>query len=78
MSTRKDTRSKLGKPIYSCTLYEKVKRTTILLDNKDYPILMVSFDNDILGIDHESIIMNGILPLVAYYITTPCLRTSYW
>jgi len=26
MSTRKDMRSKLGKPIYSCTLYEKVKQ----------------------------------------------------
>ena len=55
-------RSKLGKPIYSCTLYEKVKRATILLDNKDHPILMVSFDSDISGIDHDSIIMNGILP----------------
>ena len=64
MSTREDTRLKLGKPIYSSTLYEKVKRATILLDNKDYPILMVSFDNDNFGTDHESIIMNGILPLV--------------
>ena len=35
MSTRIDMRSKLGKPIYSSTLYEKVKRATILLDNKD-------------------------------------------
>jgi hypothetical protein len=64
MSTREDTRLKLGNPVYSCTLYEKVKRATILLDNKDYPILMVSFDNDNFGTDHESIIMNGILPLV--------------
>jgi hypothetical protein len=60
MSTRKDMRSKLGKPIYSCTLYEKVKRATILLDNNDHPILMVSFDSDIPGFDHDSIIMNGI------------------
>jgi hypothetical protein len=34
----------LAKPIYSFTLYEKVKRVTIALENKDYPILMVSFD----------------------------------
>jgi hypothetical protein len=73
MSTRIDMRSKLGKPIYSSTLYEKVKRATILLDNKDYPILMVSFDNDNFGIDHESIIMNGILPLVSYDMTRICL-----
>ena len=73
MSTRIDLRSKLGKPIYSSTLYEKVKRATILLDNKDYPILMVSFDNDNFGIDHESIIMNGILPLVSYDMTRICL-----
>ncbi len=50
MVTRKDMISKLGKPIYSFTLYEKVKRATILLqnsNNSDYPpILMVSFDNN--------------------------------
>ena len=33
MATRKDMMSKLGKPIYSFTLYEKVKRATILLEN---------------------------------------------
>ena len=40
MVTRKDMMSKLGKPIYSFTLYEKVKRATILLENSknsDYP-----------------------------------------
>lgn len=61
MNTRKDYESKLGKPIYSFTLYEKIKRTTISLDNKDYPILMVSFDTDT---DHESIILNKIIPFV--------------
>jgi hypothetical protein len=70
MSTRKDMRSKLGKPIYSCTLYEKVKRATILLDNKDHPILMVSFDSDISGFDHDSIIMNGILPLTTFFLSS--------
>ena len=61
MNTRKDYESKLGKPIYSFTLYEKIKRTTISLDNKDYPILMVSFDTDA---DHESIILKKIIPFV--------------
>ena len=61
MNTRKDFESKLGKPIYSFTLYEKLKRTTISLDNKDFPILMVSFDT---GADHESIVLNKIIPFV--------------
>jgi hypothetical protein len=61
MNNRKDFESKLGKPIYSFTLYEKIKRTTISLDNKDYPILMVSFDTEA---DHESIILNKIIPFV--------------
>src|SRR5918996_2720697 len=61
MNTRKDFESKLGKPIYSFTLYEKLKRVTISLDSKDYPILMVSFDIDA---DHETIILNKIIPFV--------------
>jgi hypothetical protein len=61
MNTRKDYESKLGRPIYSFTLYEKIKRTTISLDNKDYPILMISFD---IEVDHESIILNKIIPFV--------------
>ena len=62
--------SKLGKPIYSCTLYEKVKRATILLANKDDPILMVSFDSAISGIDHDSLITNGILPLATFFLSS--------
>lgn len=61
MNTRKDFESKLGKPIYSFTLYEKLKRVTIPLDNKDYPILMVSFD---IEADDESIILKKIIPFV--------------
>ena len=61
MNTRKDFESKLGKPIYSFTLYEKLKRATIPLDSKDYPILMVSFD---IEADHEPIILNKIIPFV--------------
>jgi|SRR5919205_651671 hypothetical protein len=66
MKTRKDFESKLGKPIYSFTLYEKIKRATITLQNKNnnkryYPILMVSFD---IGANHDSIIINKILPII--------------
>jgi hypothetical protein len=73
MVTRKDLISKLGKPIYSFTIYEKVKRATILLENSNNsdcpPILMVSFDdNECAGTYQDSIIMKGILPLVSYYL----------
>jgi hypothetical protein len=61
MNTRKDFESKLGKPLYSFTLYQKVKRVTITLESKEYPILMASFD---LEADHENIIVNKILPMV--------------
>ncbi|MGB7558291.1 MAG: hypothetical protein WBM37_07190, partial [Nitrososphaeraceae archaeon] len=61
MNTRKDFESKLGKPIYSFTLYEKLKRVTISLDSKDYPILMVSFD---IHADHETTILKKIIPFV--------------
>jgi hypothetical protein len=61
MNTRKDFESKLGKPIYSFTMYEKLKRVTIPLDNNDYPILMVSFD---IEADEESIILKKIIPFV--------------
>ena len=60
MNTRRDLESQIGKPIYSFTLYQKIRRATISLDNKDYPILMVSFD---LNADHESIILNKIIPI---------------
>lgn len=76
MATRKDMMSKLGKPIYSFTLYEKVKRATILLENINDsdcpPILMVSFDNNNnneVGTFEEYIILNDILPLVSYYFS---------
>jgi hypothetical protein len=61
MKTRKDYESKLGKPIYSFTLYQKLKRVTISLESKEYPILMSSLD---LEADHENIIVNKILPLI--------------
>jgi hypothetical protein len=61
MNTRKDFESKLGKPIYSFTLYEKVKRATITLESEEYPILMVSFH---IQADHDYIIMNKIMPII--------------
>ena len=61
MNTRRDYESKLGKPIYSFTLYQKLKRVTITLENKEYPILLSSFD---IEADHENIIVNKILPLI--------------
>ena len=61
MNTRKDFESKLGKPIYSFTKYQKIKRVTITLENEDYPILMASFD---IEADHENIIVNKILPMI--------------
>jgi hypothetical protein len=62
MNTIKGLRPKLGSPICSSTLYEKVKWATILLDNtKEYDLLMLSFD---IGLDHESVILNKILPMV--------------
>jgi hypothetical protein len=61
MNTRKDFESKLGKSLYSFTLYQKVKRVTITLENKEYPILMASYD---IEADHENIIVNKMLPLI--------------
>lgn len=50
MNTRKDFELKLRKPVYTSTLYQKIKRVTITLESKEYPILMASFD---LEADHE-------------------------
>src|SRR5215471_5304832 len=41
MVTRKDMMSKFGKPIYSFTTYEKVKRATILLENSKKMIILI-------------------------------------
>lgn len=61
MNSRKELESKLGRVIYSFTLYEKLKRATIYTENIDYPVLMVSFDP---RSDHDHIILNKILPIV--------------
>jgi len=69
MRIRKDLEPKLGKTICAITLYEKVTRGTILLNNEDYPILTISFDNTNKRTDHESLILHGILPLLSHYFT---------
>jgi hypothetical protein len=61
MKMIKDFELKLGKPVYTFTFYQKVKRLTITLENKEYPILMASFDVEA---DHDNIIVNKILPLI--------------
>ena len=61
MTTRKDFESKLGKPIYSFTLYQKLKRVTVTLENKEYPILLASFD---IEADHDNIVVNKLLPMI--------------
>lgn len=61
MKFRKDFESKLGKPIYTFTLYQKLKRVTVPLENDEFPILMASFD---LEVDHDNIITSKILPLI--------------
>jgi len=57
---------KLGKAIYSLTLYEKVKRATITPESEEDPILLVSLDNTINDNNqvakHKSLIRDGILP----------------
>src|SRR5215831_7004132 len=65
MNTRigeKNIELKLGKPIYSFTLYEKIKRATFLLDNQDYPILMISLNRE--ATDQESGVLSKILSIV--------------
>jgi len=58
MGKTKVLEERLGKSVYSFALYKKVKRATIPLDDA---ILMISSD---LEANHESIILNKILPLI--------------
>jgi uncharacterized protein (DUF608 family) len=64
MKTREDYESKLGDVIYTFALYKRVKRATIPLDVGHHPhlaVLGVSFD---MAADHDSMIMDKILPLL--------------
>jgi hypothetical protein len=74
MRTRKDMEPKLGKVIYSLTLYEKVKRATIMPDNAKDPILVVSLDvnrSNKGSMEHETLIRDEILPIVSQYLKSP-------
>jgi hypothetical protein len=62
MGTRRLMEAKLGKTIYSITLYKKVKRAIIPIAKDGDFVLMVSFDNEA---DHDSIIRNNIMALVS-------------
>lgn len=61
MKTREDYEAKLGRAIYTFTLYEQVKRASIPLQDDKYVLLMVSFEKDA---DHEKIILSKIMPLM--------------
>ncbi len=61
MRTREDYEAKLGKAIYTFTLYEKVKRASIPLGHREYALLMVSFERQA---DHEDIILKKIFPVL--------------
>ena len=64
MKTREDYESKLGDVIYSFALYKRVKRASIpLIDSRhpDLAVLGISFD---MADDHDSIIMDKILPVL--------------
>jgi len=67
MRIREARELKLGKVICSIVLYEKVTYATILVNSEDYPILMVSFDNENPG--PQSLILHEILPLLSHHLT---------
>jgi hypothetical protein len=67
MNSRMELESKLGKVIYSFTLYDKLKRATIYTGNIDYPVVMASFD---IRSDHDNIILSRIMPIVKAMLST--------
>lgn len=69
MNLRCNMQHKLGKPLYSFTLYEKVKRVTIPLFDSNYQILMISFDID--GAN-EYVILEKVLSLLKKDIYNNC------
>jgi hypothetical protein len=64
MRTREDYELKLGRAIYTFTLYEKVKRASIPLEDDDYALLLISFEKPA---NHESIILEKVLPILQRY-----------
>jgi hypothetical protein len=74
MKTREDYEPKLGEIVYTFALYKKVKRASIPLNRlADLAVLMVSFD---MAADHESIILNKILPMLKQMRLTATTKTE--
>jgi hypothetical protein len=61
MRTREDYELKLGRAMYTFTLYERVKRASIPLQHEDYALLMISFEKQA---THEDIILKKIFPIL--------------
>jgi hypothetical protein len=62
MGTREAMEERIGKTIYAFTLYQKVKRATIMTydeSGRHNAVVMVSFDREV---NHDSVIMDRILP----------------
>lgn len=69
--------NKLGRTLYSITIYEKVKRVMIPLYDQygnTGSILLVSFNKEASSSDVESIILDRILPLVRGSQQQSCRR----
>ena len=66
-SLRPANEEKLGRSLYSITIYERIKRAMIPLYDQYgnlLSILLISFDADATGSEVESILLDRILPLV--------------
>jgi len=68
MKTREDYEQKLGRTIYTFSLYDKVKRASIPLNQENYSLLMISFN---IEADHDSIILQKLLPRLRQYGLIP-------
>lgn len=64
MVSGKGIEAEFGKLVYTFALYEKVKRVTIPLTNPKDHMLVLLFD---VNAEHESIILNKILPHLQKY-----------
>lgn len=71
MITREDYESKLGDVVYAFTLYKKVKRASIPLHHPNLAALIVAFD---MAANHESIIMDKILPMMRQEKLSPIVE----
>lgn len=66
-SIQTELEKKLGKTLYSITVYERIKRVIIPLYDiysNSVAVLLVSFDIEVANADIDSIIINRIMPLI--------------